>query len=119
MLVYRLEGENKSGVFTGKYVKKAWYNYAKSSGPDPYRHPEPEECPVLSEKNITHEHFFGFASVESMLAWFDNEKVRHGFREMDVHFNVYKVDKRNCMISPEQVVFKMSKATFVKRIPIP
>lgn len=75
-----------------------------------HEHPTPSEDGIYDfERGV---HYSGFASMEDLLAWFDQEfldDVRpHGF-----HVRKYKVHEDHVLVGHTQVAFERDHATYI------
>ncbi len=96
MRVYRVEGPNGYGPYT-------FPGFLCGIPEDPSKHPVPRDDGIDEDK-IVEFHIFGFASLESLQAWFSDED-RQYLSEKGFVVKVYDCPDRRVIQGNRQLVF--------------
>jgi hypothetical protein len=109
--VYRVETVDGRGAY------RATFNPHVGRTTDEFgndRIPAPREDGL---SGFTRDHYFGFASVEQLQAWFTRAD-RANLHECGLSMSVYLVDPDDVKYGRKQVCFVRHKARLVERLPL-
>lgn len=105
MLVFRIENAKHRGPYMGG---------GGVSGIGAHR-PVPHMDKIT---DLTPDHFFGFATLADLWAWFDNPKEWDSLKTYGFTIAIYRTDPATTLIGGTQVAFKRREAEQVGTLPI-
>lgn len=117
MVVYRVENEEGVGPYHSSWYYHSEIGYLHSNS----KHPSIQTDKIIEGKigRLSYDeykkYFCGFKSLLQYKEWF-SLRLRKLLKKHNFKLNIYKIDKRNVIQSDKQIVFKLSKAKFVKTI---